>query len=135
MSTTIERRNGTYTLIDNGVETIVETITKDGLSLILPENSSGRKFFALKKFEKSETHELLAINRNPDAERPTSRKSLLDYMSAEDKVLYDAIMERCKKAREEATKKQPLTDIEKAELRVKRAMEALEALKNKEAQA
>lgn len=132
-NTTITRRNGQFILTDAEVETIITDVTKDGLSLILPENSSGRKFFALKKFDKSETHDLLPINRNPDAEHPVSRKSLLEYMSADDKILYDQIMERAKKAREEATKKVPLTDIQKAELRVKRAMEALEALQKAQA--
>lgn len=156
MSTIIERRNGTYTLIDNGVETIIDAITKDGLSLILPENASGRKFFALKKFDKSETHELRAINRNPDPDRepstpktlpdltfPKSHQKLHELMTEEEldelrcfEESVNTYMELMYKVLERVTpKKRELTDIEKAELRVKRAMEALEALKNKEAQA
>lgn len=73
MSTTIERRNGTFILTDGDVETTITTITKDGLSLILPDNSSGRKFFALSKFEKTEKHDLVKINRELNDE-PTPRK-------------------------------------------------------------
>lgn len=131
-TTTIERRNGNYILTDNGVESTITSITKDGKSLILPENASGRKFFALSKFEKSEIHDLCAINRDPNAERPTSRKSLLDYMTPEDKELYDAIMERCKKAREEANKKEPLTEEQKLRRKLEKLQAQLAALQNEE---
>lgn len=136
MSTTIERRNGTYILTDNGVESTITSITTDGKSLILPENASGRKFFALSKFEKSEVHNLIAINRNTDTEHPVSRKSLLEYMTPEDKALYDAIMERAKIAREEATKKVPLTEEQKLRNKIAKLQAQLEAaLANEEAQA
>ena len=128
MSTTIERRNGNFILTDGDVKTIITSITNDGKSLILPENASGRKFFALSKFEKSEIHDLIAINRNPDAEHPVSRKSLLEYMTPEDKELYDAIMERAKTAREEANKKVPMTEEQKLRNRIAKAQAALEEL-------
>lgn len=133
-TTTIERRNGNYILTDNGVESTITAITNDGKSLILPENASGRKFFALSKFEKSEKHDLCAINRDPNAEHNVSRKSLLEYMTPEDKKLYDEIMERAKAAREEANKKVPLTDEQKLRNKIAKAQAQLEALL-KEAQA
>lgn len=135
MSTTIERRNGTYILTDANVETTLTAITTDGKSLILPENASGRKFFALSKFEKAEKHDLCAINRNPDAERTYSKKSLLEYMTPEDKELYEAIMERARKAREEANKKVPLTEEEKLRNKIAKLQAQLEAELKKEAQA
>jgi hypothetical protein len=134
-TTTIERRNGNYILTDNGVESIINAITTDGKSLILPENASGRKFFALSKFEKSELHELNAINRDTSAERPTSRKSLLEYMTPEDKALYDAIMERAKAAREEANKKVPLTEEQKLRNRLAKLQAQLDKLMDEEAEA
>ena len=154
-NTTIIRRNGQFILIDNEVETILTNVTKDGLSLILPENSSGRKFFALKKFEKKEEHDLLPINRNldpnretstpktlPDITFPKSHQRLHELMNEEElgelKCFEDSIemyMELMNRVLERVTpKKRELTDIEKAELRVKRALEALEALKNQEIQ-
>lgn len=135
MSTTIERRNGTYILTDGDVTTTINSITTDGKSLILPENASGRKFFALSKFEKSEKHELCAINRDPNAEHAVSRKSLLEYMTPEDKELYDQIMERAKKAREEATKKVPLTEEQKLRNKLAKLQAQLDAMMNEEAQA
>ena len=135
MSTTIERRNGTYILTDGDVVTTINSITTDGKSLILPENASGRKFFALSKFEKSEMHELCAINRDPNAEHAVSRKSLLEYMTPEDKELYDQIMERAKKAREEATKKVPLTEEQKLRNKLAKLQAQLDAMMNEEAQA
>lgn len=148
-NTTIIRRNGQFILIDNEVETILTNVTKDGLSLILPENSSGRKFFALKKFEKKEEHDLLPINREPSTPKtlpditfPKSHQRLHKLMNEEElgelKCFEDSIemyMELMYKVLERMTPKKPeLTDIEKAELRVKKALEALEALKNQEIQ-
>ena len=127
-TTTIERRNGNFILTDGDVETTITAITKDGKSLILPENSSGRKFFALSKFEKSEVHDLIGINRDPDAERTYSKKSLLEYMTPEDRELYDAIIERARQAREEANKKVPMTEEQKLRNRIAKAQAALEAL-------
>lgn len=127
MSTTIERRNGEYYLTDNGVESTISAITNDGKSLILPENSSGRKFFALSKFEKAEKHDLIGINRDPNAEHKVSRKNLIEYMTPEDKELYDAIIERAKKAYEEANKKVPLTEKDKLMNKIAKLQAQLEA--------
>lgn len=154
-NTTIQSINNQFILNDNGTETILTEVTKDGLSLILPENSSGRKFFALKKFEKKSVHDLLPINRNldpnrepstpktlPDLTFPKSHQRLHELMNEEElgelKCFEDSIdiyMELMYRVLERVTpKKRELTDIEKAELRVKRALEALEALKNQEIQ-
>ena len=134
-TTTIERRNGNYILTDNGVESTITAITNDGKSLILPENASGRKFFALSKFEKSENHDLCAINRDPSAAHNVSRRSLLEDLTPEDKELYEAIMERARQAREEANKKVPMTEEQKLRNRIAKAQAALEALMKGEAQA
>lgn len=134
-TTTIERRNGDYILTDDGVESTITAITNDGKSLILPENASGRKFFALSKFDKSEKHDLCAINRDPSAEHNVSRKSLLEYMTPEDKELYEAIMERARQAREEANKKVPLTEEQKLRNKIAKLQAQLEAELSKEVQA
>lgn len=91
MSTTIEFRNGNYILTDGDVTTTLTSITKDGKSLILPENSSGRKFFALSKFEKKEKHDLIGINRdpNPDHTSHLSKKKMVELMTDEERELYN----------------------------------------------
>lgn len=91
MSTTIECRNGNYILTDGDVTTTITAITKDGKSLILPENASGRKFFALSKFEKSEKHDLIGINRdpNPDHASHLSKKKMVELMTDEERELYN----------------------------------------------
>lgn len=91
MSTTIEFRNGNYILTDGDVTTTLTSITKDGKSLILPENSSGRKFFALSKFEKKEKHDLIGINRDPNSNHTShlSKKKIIELMTDEERDLYE----------------------------------------------
>ena len=153
-STTIQFTGDQFILNDNGTEIILTKVTKDGLSLILPENSSGRKFFALKKFEKKNIHELLPINRDTDPEHtstpkyvsplsfPKSHLKIHEQMTREEiselrcfeesiqiyMELMDRVIERIH------SEKRPLTEIEKAQRRVERAQKALEELINKEIQ-
>lgn len=130
--TTIQKINeNTYRLIDNDNEIIIDKIkmTSDGY-LHIPENSSGRKLVNKAKIDKmEEPYELKPITKDGTHSTPVSRKSLLEYMTEEDRKLYEEIMNRAKIAYEEAHKKTPLTELEKAELRVKKALAALEALK------
>lgn len=153
MSTTIERRNGTYILTDNGVESTITSITNDGKSLILPENESGRKFFALSKFEKSEKHDLIGINRNPDAEHtshsltpikfPKSHYEIHDQLTEDEldelKAFEDAMemyMEMMERAWDRLhPKKEALTEEQKLRNKIAKAQAALEALLNQETQA
>ena len=155
MSTTIERRNGTYILTDNGVESTITSITTDGKSLVLPENASGRKFFALSKFEKSEIHDLIAINRNPDAERtitpkrlelnlPKSHEELHEYCNDKEKdillsfyqslEIYNDMMKNLWDRLH--PKKESLTEEQKLRNKIARLQAQLEAaLANEETQA
>ena len=152
-TTTIERRNGTYTLIDNGVESTITAITKDGKSLILPENTSGRKFFALSKFEKSEKHDLCAINRDPDAEHtsrslapikfPKSHYELHEQMTEDEldelKAFEDAMeiyMEMMERVWDRLhPKKEAMTEEQKLRNKLAKLQAQLEAMMNEEAQA
>lgn len=135
MSTRIENRNNQYFLIDNDQETAITTIkmTSDGY-LHIPENSSGRKLVNRAKVDALGSYELKPIVKDGTHSAPVSRKSLLEYMTPEDKELYDAIMERCKKAREEATKKEPLTEEEKLRRRLAKLQAQLEVIMKQEAQ-
>ena len=130
--TTIQKINeNSYLLIDDDNEIIIDKIkmTSDGY-LHIPENSSGRKLINKAKIDNlEEPYELKPITKDGTHSNPVSKKSLLEYMTEEDRKLYDEIMNRAKIAYEEAHKKTPLTELEKAELRVKKALAALEALK------
>lgn len=111
------------------VQPIQSTYKNEPYTLVLPENPAGRKYMNSKKVDAAGGEiELVTINRNPDAEHPVSRKSLLEYMTPEDKILYEEIMERAKKAREEATKRVPMTEEQKLRNRIAKAEAALEAL-------
>lgn len=135
MSTRIENRNNQYFLIDNDQETAITTIkmTSDGY-LHIPENSSGRKLVNRAKVDSLGSYELKPIVKDGTHSAPVSKKSLLEYMTPEDKELYDAIMERAKKAHEEATKKEPLTPEQKLRKKLEKLQAQLEALTNEEAQ-
>lgn len=118
------------------VQPIQSTYKNEPYTLVLPENPAGRKYMNSKKVDAAGGEmELVAINRNPGSERTYSKKSLLEYMTPEDKELYEAIMERARRAREEANKKVPMTEEQKLRNRIAKAQAALEALMKGEAQA
>ena len=106
----------------------------------LPENRLNRQWVSENFFKDDRTEvdleNMPARSRSPKSENPVPRKSLLEYMTPEDKALYDAIMERAKIAREEATKKAPLTEEQKLRNKIARLQAQLEAaLANEETQA
>lgn len=108
---------------------IESTYKNEPFTLVLPENPTGRKYLNSKKVDAANGElELKAVERNTSGEHTVSRKSLLEYMSAEDKILYDQIMERAKKAREEANKKVPLTEEEKLRRKIAKYKADLEKL-------
>lgn len=108
---------------------IESTYKNEPFTLVLPENPTGRKYLNSKKVDAANGElELKAVERNSSNEHPVSRKSLLEYMSDEDKILYEQIMERAKKAREEATKKVPLTEAEKLRRRIAKYQADLDKL-------
>lgn len=126
--TTITKTQNGYELNENGTVTILNDITKDGKSLILPENESGRKFMALSKLEKNPTLELHAITRNPSTEpRQTGKKNpnledLREYMSDKDYQTITKILASATEAYKAAHEKKPLTEKEK----LQKKLEALQ---------
>lgn len=126
-----------YVLVQtvDGVETVSEIckIVDDGKTIALPANDSNRKYFNIGKFEES---------KNADGEMPLTYKAsivlgdrpttipnakLISYLPADLQAEYNAIIERAIAAREEA-KAKPLTDLEKAQLKLERAQAALAKL-------
>lgn len=142
----IEKRNENYYLINGENEIEVNEITKDGKSLILPENESGRKFFALSKFEKSEIHDLNPINRSENHESirkmteikfPKSHLEIHEKLNDEETEIlmnfeesmkiYQEMME---KAYERLNPKKEMTEKEKLESKIEKLKRQLEELMN-----
>ena len=118
-------------LIDeNGTENVlpITSITKDGISFILPDNPSNRKYWAISKLSDVPT-ELTYKESKTLGPRTESgpRKKLEDYMTDEEKATIAAIIEKAKERRE-ADKRTPLTPLEKARREYERKKAAYEQL-------
>lgn len=132
------------TIDDNNVESvqmIEKTYPGEPFTLVLPQNASNRKYFNSKKVDAAGgTIELTYKESKTLGPRSESspRKSLEDYLNDEDKALFLSLVEKAKKAREEANKKAPMTELEKAQRRAERAqaevdrLTALQAQQNKQ---
>jgi hypothetical protein len=140
----IEKRNGQIILIDNEEEIVIENLkfTSDGY-LKIPQNSTGRTLVKYSKIENLNDGEFYELKDKVEktfsgTSGKISQKSLIEYLSDEDRKIYDELMEKAKMAYEKAHEKVELTPIEKAELKVKKAMEQLrklqEAIENAEAE-
>lgn len=125
------------TIDDNGVETCqaIDNITHDGISLILPENPSNRKFWAIKRLgeEPIELTYKASKTFGPRTNSGEPRKKLEDYMTDEEKATIADILAKAKARREEANKKVPLTELEKAQRAYERALAKLNTLKGAQA--
>ena len=138
-STTIIRKStlsatGYELVVDGSVVLIDKTYPGEATTLVLPDNPSNRKYFSSKKVEAAGGEIELEYKESrtfgPRAES-TPRKALEDYLEGEDKELYLALVEKAKKAREEAHKKVPLTEEEKLLRIIARETAKLEALRAK----
>ena len=125
--------DGDY-IVDNGVKTGPLEITKDGLCYILPVNSANRKWFSLKKIamakDANQTEIVLEYKASRTIGSCTQKlpnEKLISYLSEAEQEEYKAIIERAKKARDEA-KAKPMTEREKLEARIAKAKEALAKL-------
>ena len=117
---------------NESVQPIQSTYKGEPKTLILPENPSNRKYFNSDKVDKAggEIELTYKESRTIGARtESTVRKGIEEWLNDEDKALYLALVEKAKKARDEANKKPKMTDLEKAEAAVARAMAKVEALK------
>lgn len=108
------------TINDAGKEVAVaidKTYPNEPFTLVLPTNEANRKYFNSKKVEAAGGEIELAYKETktfgPRAES-APRKGLEEYLEGDDKEMYLALVEKAKKAREEANKKAPMTELEKA---------------------
>ena len=114
---------------ENGVEKVfaLNKKTTDNY-LFLPDEcviATNRKLVGIKIVKEANVDRYEITQRERLA--TTSTKKLEDYMNDEDKATYLAIIERAKKAKEEASK--PMTELEKAQRAYDKALAKLEALK------
>ena len=126
------------TINDAGKEVAVsidKTYPNEPFTLVLPANEANRKYFNSKKVEAAGGEIELAYKESktigPRTES-TPRKGLEEYLEGKDKEMYLALVEKAKKAREEANKKAPMSDLEKAMRAVERAQAKLAELQEKE---
>lgn len=134
MKTLVRKNNITnvYELViidESGNTQVTELVDRpknEPYTLILPTNPSNRKYFNSKKVDAAggeiELSYKATITLGSRPEGTTQRKSLEDYLNDEDKATYLALIEKAKKAREEANKKQPMTELEKAQRAYERAL-------------
>ena len=105
-------------------------------SLKLPENPSNRKYLSIERIEKApnQTYELTPkeARKNGPIER-APKKPDRDYLSDEDKLIYDNLMTKIREAKEleKAQKNRPLTEAEKLMRTIERLQSKLEKLNEK----
>ena len=102
-------------------------------SLKLPENPSNRKYLSIERIEKSPNQTYELTTKEPRKNGPIERapkKPDRDYLSDEDKLIYDNLMNKIKEAKEleKAQKNRPLTEAEKLMRTIERLQSKLEKL-------
>lgn len=119
---------------DNGTEEVKEVkVAWDNKSLELPENPANRKWLFFSKIGNKEVIELEYRPTRvlgPRGETST-KKPLEEYLEGEDKEMYLKLVEKARKAREEANKPKPMTELEKKLRAYEKAKAQYEALLNK----
>lgn len=104
---------------------VVEVTPNKDYWLKLPANSCNRVWTNCAKVDKAANQcvdygDEVKVPRTITGRSAVERKPLEDYLSEEDRKTYLALVEKAKKAREEATKKKPLTELEKAQREVEK---------------
>ena len=119
----VYKQEGKFFMEDQG--NVVEVTPNKDYWLKLPANSCNRVWTNCAKVDKAANQcvdygDEVKVPRTITGRSTTERKPLEDYLSEEDRKTYLALIEKAKKAREEATKKKPLTELEKAQREVEK---------------
>lgn len=105
--------------------------------LHLPEdcvNATNRRLISIAMIEKANVDRFEITEKEFKAPRvlgpktDTNRKQLEDYLEGEEREMFIELLEKAKKAREEANKKMPMSKEEKLLRRIARAQAELDAL-------
>lgn len=122
------------TINEAGKEVVVsidKTYPNEPFTLVLPANEANRKYFNSKKVDAAGGEIELTYKESKTIGPRTEsapRKGLEEYLEGKDKEMYLALVEKAKKAREEANKKAPMTEYEKRVRAVERAQAKLDEL-------
>lgn len=138
MATIVKRDDGYHVVDHDGTEGPVCKLTNDLKSICLTPNAANRQWYAVKRLEAAfadpscESVPLYykgtrTLGSTGPKTKTVPHAKLIAYLSEEEQAEYNAIIDRARAAME-ADKKKPMTDIEKAELRLKKAQEALAKL-------
>ena len=119
----VYKKEGKFFMEDQG--NIVEVTPNKDYWLKLPTNSCNRVWTNCAKVDKAPDQcvdygDEVKVPRTITGRSATERKPLEDYLNEDDRKTYLALVEKAKKAREEATKKKPLTELEKAQRAVEK---------------
>ena len=119
----VYKKEGKFFMEDKG--NVVEVTPNKDYWLKLPANSCNRVWTNCAKVDKAANQcvdygDEVKMPRTITGRSVAERKPLEDHLSEEDRKTYLALVEKAKKAREEATKKKPLTELEKAQREVEK---------------
>ena len=123
----------------NDQDRVIELTPNQDNYLKLPNNSVNRVWVSCAKVLKQPNQTLdygeeIKEARTLDSRNEsTPRKGLEEYLEGKDKETYLKLVEKAKANREAANKKAPMTELEKAERAVERAMAKVESLKKAQA--
>lgn len=131
----IEKINDQIVVNDNGNIIHINSLkfTSDGY-LKIPENSSNRTLVKYSKIENLGDGEFYELKDKVEKifsgenHGKISQKSLIEYLTEEEKSIYNELMENAKKRHEEDHKKVPLSQEEKLRRRIEKAQKELEEL-------
>ena len=100
-------------------------------TLILPENPSNRKYFSDIKVDKSPNGEVELTYKATiqiGNRIASDKKPWLEYLTDEERKLYDELKQAAEARKAEAEKPKPKTELEKAQEALRKAQEKLEKL-------
>ena len=133
---TITNKNGVFYANDKdaNISEVELKVQSNGWCKLPEGNSSNRTWIKATELEKIDgTKELPYREKSVRATSGVAGKTWVDFLSDEDKAIYEQLKAKGEKAREEA-KSHKLTEEEKNELKIKKLEAQLEAMKAKRAE-
>ena len=131
----VYKKEGKFFMEDQG--NIVELTPNKDYWLKLPANSCNRVWTNCARVDKAidqcvDYGDEVKVPRIVTGRSNVERKPLEDYLDGDDRKLYLELVEKAKKAREEANKKKPLTKLEKAQREFEKWQKEVARLTNME---
>ena len=133
---TITNKNGVFYANDKdaNISEVELKVQSNGWCRLPEGNSSNRTWIKATELDKiTGTKELPYREKSVRATSGVAGKTWIDFLSDEDKAIYEQLKAKGEKAREEA-KSHKLTEEEKNELKIKKLEAQLEAMKAKRAE-